>query len=232
MKKIEFNKGFDHAGVTDYNPSVATKAIPKWYREMQKYIGGKLSLNGSGAAALTIKACPPFLDAMMSGYIIYTEFDMFVSWNDGEPRFEWRAGGDLISTHGKEQVVPEQIPEGFSDQPLKFNNLWQIKTPPGYSILFTHPLNRVDLPFYTISGIVETDTYKNIVNFPFLIKKDFSGLIPAGTPIVQLLPFKRESWQMELGEANQKELFNENIKLNHKIIGGYKSLWWTRKEYR
>lgn len=232
MKKIQFNRAFQHAGITDHSPSVATKAIPKWYREMLKYIGGEKTFDGAGGANLTIKACPPFLDSMMSGYMIYTEFDMNVSWPNGEPYFEWRAGGDLISTHGKEQVVPEQIPEGYSDQPLKFNNLWQIVTPPGYSVLFTHPLNRTDLPFYTISGIVETDTYKSVINFPFLIKADFEGVIPAGTPIVQITPFKREVWQMQLGEADPKEMDQSQIKLNHKLMGGYKSQWWRRKEYR
>jgi len=232
MKKIRFNRAFDHAGVTDHHPSVATKAIPKWYRQMVKYIGGSKSFDGSGGPNLTIKACPPFLDSMMSGYMIYTEFDMNVSWNEGEPYFEWRAGGSLISTHDKDQIVQEQIPDGFSKQPLKFNNLWQIVTPPGYSTLFTHPLNRTELPFYTISGIVETDTYKGVINFPFMIKESFEGIIPAGTPIVQLTPFKREVWKMELGKADKEKIEENQIKLNHKLIGGYKTQWWRRKEYR
>jgi len=234
MKKIKFNKVAAHAGLTENSPSAATKAIPKWFRSMPKYLAdqSKPSFNGDGSADSTIKACPPFLDSMMNGYIIYTEFDMDVSWINGEPYFQWRAGGDLISTHGKGQIVAEQIPEGFSDQPLKFNNFWQIQTPPGYSTLFTHPFNRTDLPFLTISGIVETDIYKSVINFPFLIKKDFEGIIPAGTPIVQLSPFKRESWKMEIGEADQKEIFEDGVKLNHKLVGGYKTQWWRRKEYR
>lgn len=232
MRKIKFLKTIDSAGITGHSPSIATKNIPEWYRKMNKYSGKEKKFNGSGGTNLTIKACPPFLDSMMNGYMISTEFDMNVSWIEGEPFFEWKTGGDLISTHGKEQIVLEQIPDGFSDQPLKFNNLWQIVTPKGYSTMFTHPQNRTDLPFFTISGIVETDIYKSVINFPFLIKKDFEGVIPAGTPIVQLHPFKRESWKMELGEADQKEIFESQIKLNHKFMGGYKTQWWRRKEFR
>jgi len=231
MKKIKFLKSTEHSGVTGHSPSPSKKNIPEWYKKMHKYMGKGLTLDGSGNPNLTIKACPPFLDSMMSGYMICTESDLYVSWNDGEPWIEWKALVNLVSTHEKEQIVSNQVPDGFSDQPMKFNNLWQIVTPKGYSTMFTHPQNRTDLPFYTISGIVETDTYKSVINFPFFIKKDFEGIIPAGTPIVQLHPFKRESWKMELGQADQKEIFESQVKLNQKIIGGYKSQWWRRKEY-
>lgn len=234
MKKIQFNKISEHAGITGHEPSPSTRAIPKWFKEMSKYImyGNKPSFNGSGSADATIKACPPFLDSMMSGYMIYTEFDIYVSQEGDRPECQWRAGGDLVSYHSKEQLVSEQIPEGYNEQPLKFNNFWQIKTPPGYSTLFTHPLNRTDLPFLTISGVVETDLYENTINFPFLIKEGFEGTIPAGTPIVQLSPFKREVWKMEIGKADLEEVLQSQTKLNHKLLAGYKTQWWRRKEYR
>lgn len=233
MKKITFNKLNEYAGQTDNSPSPATKSIPKWYREMPRHNSpGSPTFDGNGVGDFTVKICPPFLDSMMSGYVMYTEYDMNVSWIDGDPYFEWRTGGNLMSTHAKSQVVPEQIPEGYSDQPLKFNSLWQIKTPPGYSTLFMHPLNRTDLPFHTISGVVETDLYKSTINFPFLIQKSFEGIIPAGTPMVQMFPFKRENWKMQIGEADQKEVSESDMKLNHKLFGGYKTQWWRRKEYR
>lgn len=233
MKKIKFNKAFDYAGLTNNDPSIATKHIPKWFRNIHKHVGGQKSTDLKGNFNLTIKACPPFLDSMMSGYIISTEFDLNVSWiEDGEPAFEWSAGENLIGMHNKDQIAPEQVPDGFSNFPLKFNNLWQIVTPKGYSSLFTHPLNREDLPFRTISGIVETDIYKNIVNFPFFIQKDFEGIIPAGTPIVQIIPFKRESWKMEIDKADSKEIYENTIKLNHLMLGSYKSQWWRKKSYQ
>lgn len=232
MKTIEFNKASDFADITGHSPTPASRAIPKWYKELLKFIDNKKVSDGRGNLPLTIKACPPFLDSMMSGYMIYTEFDLNVTLMDGEPRFDWAAGGDLISTHGKKQIASEQVADGYSDQPFKFNNLWQIVTPKGYSTLFTHPLNRPDLPFETISGIVETDTYKNIINFPFLIKKDFEGIIEAGTPIVQLTPFKREVWKMRKGTADPKEIADSVVRLRHKMFGGYKAQWWRRKSYQ
>lgn len=232
MPKIQLNRAHPTAGVNGYDPTPSVNALPTWYKKMAKFINSEKKTNGQGQYNMTIKACPPFLDSMMSGYMIYSEYDLLVVQEEAGPKVEWRAGGDLISVHGKEQMVPEQIPPGYSDQPFKFNNLWQIKTPKGYSILFTHPLNRTDLPFFTISGVVETDAYKSVINFPFLIRSDFEGEIPAGTPLVQLFPFKREVWKMEKGDADQAEIAKSQLQLNHKLIGGYKSQWWTRKEYR
>ena len=34
---------------------------------------------------------------------------------------------------------------------IKFHNLWSIEAPQEYPLLFTHPLNRFDLPFTTLA---------------------------------------------------------------------------------
>ena len=45
---------------------------------------------------------------------------------------------------------------------IKFHNLWTIEAPAGYSLLFTHPANRFDLPFTTLTGLVDCDRYHDI----------------------------------------------------------------------
>ena len=52
-------------------------------------------------------------------------------------------------------------------------------------------------PIKVFEGIVDTDQ-QHIMNFPFVYKDpEFEGIIPAGTPIVQVIPFKREKWTMD-----------------------------------
>jgi hypothetical protein len=62
--------------------------------------------------------------------------------------------------------------------------------------LFTHPVNRTDLPFTTLTGLVDCDTfYQSSVNFPARWHDmGFNGVLPKGTPVAQCLPVKRESW--------------------------------------
>ena len=50
---------------------------------------------------------------------------------------------------------------------IKFNNFSTIELPPGYSLLVTHPINREDLPFTTLTGLVDVDLYSMaFVHFP------------------------------------------------------------------
>ena len=68
--------------------------------------------------------------------------------------------------------------------------------PSGYSLFITHPVNRGDLPFVTLTGMVDSDLYKdNFVNFPAKWSDPtFSGVLPKGTPVAQCVPVKRENW--------------------------------------
>jgi hypothetical protein len=58
-------------------------------------------------------------------------------------------------------------------------------------------------------------------------------MIPAGTPMVQVIPFKRDTWKMKIG--GEKEL-KENAKivsrLDTSFFNKYKTYFWSRKEYR
>jgi hypothetical protein len=55
---------------------------------------------------------------------------------------------------------------------------------------------------------VDTDEYVNETNIPaLLLDDDFEGIIEAGTPLVQVIPFKRDSLvnESETREATEEE---------------------------
>ena len=63
----------------------------------------------------------------------------------------------------------------------------------------THPANRLDLPFRTVTGLVRADTYENFIHFPALwTDQDFSGVLPRGTPVAQCYPVPLERLEMEV----------------------------------
>lgn len=111
-------------------------------------------------------------------------------------------------------------------------NPWAIKTPKGYSVLFVQPFHRESV-FTILPGIVDTDSYTIPVNFPFVINdSNFEGTIPMGTPIAQVIPFKRDSWKMEFGsEIERNEQVNVTTKIRTKFFDKYKSMFWNKKEY-
>lgn len=215
-KKIKFQS--IHPVFDVPKPSPASKQIPEWYRKMP----------GVSEKVMTIKKCVPVLDAMTSGYIISSPVD--ISFNGVS--FADLSKVQVISMHHKEQTDDMPVPIGYSEQPYKWENFFTITTPKGYSTLFVHPTNRYDLPFLSISGIVDTDSHPIPVNFPFFIREGFKGIIPAGTPIIQAIPFKRETWESEV-EDNIAPKENPDVhKMHNPPFGFYKKYWWSRKTYR
>ncbi len=105
-----------------------------------------------------------------------------------------------IGFHDASQVTGTPL---FEDDRflIKFHNLWTIEAPDGYALLFTHPVNRFDLPFTTLTGLVDCDRYHdNWIHFPaHWHDLNFSGVLPKGTPVAQCLPVKRE----KLGGAHR-----------------------------
>lgn len=82
---------------------------------------------------------------------------------------------------------------------MKFHNYWTIQTPPGWSCLFVAPLNRPALPVEILAGVVDTDTYASLINFPFIATgADGVHVIEKGTPLVQIIPFRRSEAELEL----------------------------------
>jgi hypothetical protein len=211
-------------------PQLASKVIPEWYKETGSYVGDKKIPQSDGTSRGTIKKCMPVFDAMTSGYIIVSPADVYVSIKDGEQFFYW-AALDLIAFHLIEQAPNHPNKNQFPY--AKWVNHWAIKTPKGYSTLFVQPFHRESV-FTILPGIVDTDTYTAPVNFPMVINDPtFEGLIPKGTPIAQVIPFKRESWKMEFG--NQKDVeqqINIGNKLSTVFFNRYKNMFWNKKEYK
>jgi len=211
-------------------PQPASKFTPDWYKDMQSYTTEKKKPNGNGGTNATVKRCMPVFDAINAGYIITSPADVYVSIKDGEQYFEWSSLG-LVQFHPIEQA-PTHPNKNRHAYP-KWINHWAIKTPKGYSTMFVQPMHRESV-FTILPGIVDTDEYYAPVNFPMVINDpEFEGLIPKGTPIAQVIPFKRDSWSMTFGgEREIKEQSNITNKLNTKFFDRYKNMFRQNKEYK
>ena len=213
-------------------PVAAKRTMPQWFTKMPLHTGNekKFRMTSSGQVNQTAKYCSPFLDTFMVGYTICLAVDLLVEKNGDTHNFVWKTGRP-IEGHSRQQVASEQYQDRYSPDPFKFMNEWIVKTPKNYSTLFTHPLNRTDLPFVTLSGVVDTDSFSVPINFPFLLEKDFEGLLEKGTPIVQLLPFKREKWSSKTEEYSEKYSLAKGYEYFSKIERPYKNMFWHKKDY-
>ena len=227
----------DTMGVSEeYSPKPSSFFIPDWYKKLESYMDGEKKPNGKGSTSGTVKRCMPVFDAITAGYIIVSAADVFVSQRENEegtmsPYYEW-SSYNLIDFHQIKQMPEHPKRNGHMSYP-KWMNPWAIKTPKGYSSLFVQPMHR-ESPFTILPGVVDTDTYTAPVNFAFVLNDiNFEGLIPAGTPIAQVIPFKRDAWQMSLGsQADFIEQQQVTNRLYTKFFDRYKSMFRQPKEYK
>jgi hypothetical protein len=219
IPSLSVNKNFKH-------PVPMKKIIPEWFTKAERTYFDKHKQEIAG-----LKTCVPFLDGLTFGYALVIPEDIFVSRNEnGELKIEWESGIPFIGE--REGLSGHTIPRpaGHEHNHLTWSGNWGWKTPKGYSTLVTHPLNRFDLPFTTMSAVIDTDGYNGWGNIPWFIKSGFEGVIPAGTPYAQIIPVKREKWMYV-----QDWLSTKKVEKQGDIVrsgkGMYKKIWRKEKDF-
>ena len=234
-KEIEFSAHEDYFELKEDFPIPTKLNIPEWYKKLEHTILNK-----------TVKGCMPFLDTLTSGYLLKMPQDFNVKHNVDNKNEKGEIFKDSFQTfglHDQSELLHAKginLNSGINVHPIKqlegsplieknknfsfykISNPWKIKTPKGYSCLFVPPLNNTDDRFSVIPGIVDTDTFSNEINFPIVINGDkypiLETTIKKGTPYVQIIPFKRDSWKMVFKPRKQKEIQNSRLFYGLKIF--------------
>jgi hypothetical protein len=242
QNKIIFSPSGVNANNSLYDtpPVKALSVLPDWYKDLAGYRSGSshnksflypVNDRGQDGSDVSTKLCNPLMDAMTSGYIQTLPEDVEVVIDkDERPSLFWQTQVPLIDTR---PIVDFAIPKECYPIHFGWKMFWYYETPPGYSLLITHPFNRYDLPFYSPSGIVDSDIWGLPVFFSFFLKRGFEGIIEKGTPLFQMIPIKREDWSLELDYSEEKYWENktkEEQRRSH-ITAHYKQSTWQRKNY-
>ena len=212
-------------------PIPASQALPGWLRDMP----GTAFSDLHERDVRTVKHCPPFVDAMRHGFMMRLPCDVAVAGG----RFSWDwtlppLAGETqprspLSFHVAAQVAG--TPMAAAPRALiKFNSFWTIELEPGYSLFATHPVNRDDLPFRTLTGMVDSDRFTAVgILFPATwTDPGFEGVLPAGTPVAQCFPISREAMALtfeDMGPAHI-DAYDDVANALHAAPGVY------RKSYR
>ena len=125
-------------------------------------------------------------------------------------------------------------PKLYHPDLLRVMPFWIVSTPPGYSCMFLNPLHGDPSPLTALPGIIDTDGYPSDGHLSFMVEAGFSGIIKQGTPLVQVIPFKRDNWSMELVDASESEVFLKKRRMNLRSTfnNGYKNKFRSPKEYK
>jgi len=248
IKKIKFVPASQNALDNIPPPMPAKKAIPEWYRAGEMFVSSETNKAASPKDTNVyagMKSCVPFLDAMISGYFICSWQDYYVYTTNELEEFypvEKNPYTDMFEkTNTKhEEMIKERIgdsghtiprPEGFCQNHMIFAGQWGVRLPRGWSLFLTHPQNRFDLPFFTTSGIIDSDEWWASGNIPFFFQKNYSGVIPKGTPFAQIIPLKRSAWSSDVSRLSVPRNIYMTEKARSVPVGWYKKNMWVKKQY-
>jgi hypothetical protein len=234
-------------------PKTTHSVMPKWYKDADRFAKmpngdyykapstmcpfPKEGTKDDFGKIPTWKACPAIMDGFSTGYVLRTPCDIkFFKNSNGkidveisETRYK-----DFV---GKRPPMDQfQHPLGYYKDHFSWQPDWGLEVPEGYSCLYLTPMNRFDLPFLNTTGIVDNDKVNLSGTFPFFVVENYEGTIPAGTPYIQIIPFKRENWNSEIEILSQKDIYDkmvDNMKKYRIPDGGvYIKSVWERREYK
>lgn len=212
--------------------SPSLEVVPDWYKEMPRFLDENLYPEDKTRGMMTMKHCIPFLDSLTLGYVYRLPQDIYIEQLEDGPSVRW--GQEPPPAHNRPpgQTGKMPAPAGHHIEHLVWRTQVAVKWPEGYSVLMTHPLNRFDLPFTTITGVVDGPFAMHQGNIPFHVREGFEGVIPKGTPFIQCIPFLRENWKSteENGVFLESEANTNNEDFNQG--GWYRRRKWQKKTYK
>ncbi|MCH1612026.1 MAG: hypothetical protein L7S72_01895, partial [Flavobacteriales bacterium] len=191
--KIEFITD-DPQVMKDFPPIPISQDLPKWMSKL------------SDTNEFNVSHCPPVMDWITSGYLIHNAWEYILE----ERILNFRKGIHLESQNlrlSDRKLAPnvlsgECLPvEGGPYSYFKLDTDYKVVTPPGYSCMVMQPYYDFNQRFSVLPGIIDTDKHDWTVS-AFAYTKEKNLRIVPGEKILQIIPFKRDSWEMEL--TNEK----------------------------
>ena len=168
----------------EFPPVINETTWPDWFRDPRIAEPG------------TIASCKGIQDLLSTGITFHLWCDYEFYWDAPKQSFTARASDPRFSAESFPYSntvgcpIAKARPASEANWP-KLVNPWHVKTAKGYSSLLIPPLYDADPKYHALPGIVHTDYY-HAVNAVLQINTDEEFVIKAGTPLFQLIPFRRK----------------------------------------
>jgi len=235
-KEIEFVALSEYHYEVAPRPVPTSQYLPSWWKNADPYArmpenpdGKKIVIRGQESNA-TFKKCTPMLDLLTSGYIVPLWAGVTVENIEGNLSINWRVNKQVFDLHGSQDI---DIPDGYSLQQFKYLNPWIPQLPKGYSLLVIPPVGYPNSPFRCMSAIIDYDSTKHPLSPPVFVKEGFEGVVEQGTPMMQLIPFKRDDWESSFSFLKEGELTTIIDKyVKGTLVNNYVKKFWTKKHFK
>jgi hypothetical protein len=217
-KKIEFITE-DPNILELYPPRPIKDDMPEWLNKVDPELN-----------EFSIKHCPPAMDWISSGYIIYNVWEYLLE--DTVRDFKRGLSVQTMNTRPELRITQPSVVSKAAmpipDGPFSYFRLesdFKVVTPPGYSCLVMQPYYDFNSQFKILPGIIDTDKHDWVISSMAYTTHKKLSILP-GEKLFQIIPFKRDNWKME---AKTDIYFS---KLMHYINKCYKKLYWSKKSFK
>ena len=219
MTEITFFTEFEELELAN-PPKSAREFWPEWFKKQR----GNWE-EADGNQRMSVKSCPAVLDVLSYGYIIPLWSDYMVvripiskecpngiGWRLPDTNNEkFRA-----SIHSGDQIDSYPFPPDTFYGTFKLINPWSIKTSPGYSCYICAPHYNKHPNLTILNGIIDTDIYhEGHINTWFTAPLDKEIILPYGMPVAQVIPFKREEFEMKTEVGDHRSMDNKVTQFIH-----------------
>lgn len=215
MKKVIFASLSDEYLAT---PSVHPIPIKDysidWYKNIKKsndktYYFDELNTNA------TVKSCPSFVEIFENGFVVPAPADYFIHYTEdnsfiGQTPFSFKdvLREDDINYHPHSQLI-NHLPEHNPYQIIaKINLPLKVFTPKGYSLAFMRMPFADHSDFEAIYGNLRADKLHHL-SIQCGIKHRNPIHIKQGTPLVLLVPFKREKFTHKIIDIKKNNKYRK-----------------------
>jgi hypothetical protein len=218
-------------------PFPASQAIPQWWKDASPYVkspqnpDGKKIIIENRESNASFKKCTPMLDLLSSGYIVPLWADVQIkNEDDGHPSIKWRVQKNVFELHNGQEV---EIPDGYQKAQFKFLNQWVPKLPKGYSALIIACPGYPNNPFRAMQAIIDYDKTTHPLYPPMFLKEGFEGILEKGTPMFQIIPFKRNNWESKFSFLkNGQDIIDMDRDVKATLVNNYVKNFWEKKSYK
>jgi hypothetical protein len=236
VNKIEFVALNKHSFEICPKPFPASQLLPEWWKNASPYIKSSENPNGKKIIVenfesnASFKKCTPMLDLLSAGYIVPLWADVQVRHDAYGPNLTWRVSKSVFEGHNGQEV---EIPDGYEKLQFKFLNQWVPKLPKGYSALIIACPGYPNNPFRPIQAIIDYDKTTHPLYPPMYLKENFEGIVEKGTPMFQIIPFKRNNWKSVFSFLEDgQQLINMDRDIKSTIVNNYVKDFWEKKSYK
>jgi hypothetical protein len=148
--------------------------------------------------------------------------DVLIKYSKETNTWEWSMGRPdpsnpfFAEPHSNAQML-DHVDVSFqgvdASYVFKFFCPWKIITPKGYSILQLPMFYEFNKEFSVAPGVIHTDSHHDVNPQVFYHGSGEPIFIKIGTPLFQVIPFKREAYDVDIREQTEldKKLFQKQL---------------------